>query len=102
MLKRWICWTGAWLLCTIFGLPPLADRSLEDDDRAVAQVGEPLAPDTVIAFEQGYLDAHLVYPISSPQSVFSIETTIGAELGDYIRLTVRYIPLGEPSRAMMI
>jgi hypothetical protein len=83
-------------------LAPLADRSFEDYDRAVAQVGEPLAPDTVIAFEQGYLDAHLVYPISSPQSVFSIETTIGAELGDYIRLTVRYIPLGEPSRAMMI
>jgi HupE / UreJ protein len=83
-------------------LAPLADRSFEDYDRAVAQVAEPLAPDTVIAFEQGYLDAHFVYPISSPKSGFSIQTTIGAELGDYIRLTIRYIPLGEPSRAMMI
>jgi len=188
MLKRWLCWTGAWLFCTLFSLPPanahdlpldrmmnafvkieprqadfvvrvpldllrgapfplagdhykieasraaveaalkalastlqfwednvrlvpssatghlapLADRSFEDYDRAVAQVAEPVAPDTVIAYEQGYLDAHFVYPISSPKSEFSIQTTIGAELGDYIRLTIRYIPLGEPSRAMMI
>jgi HupE/UreJ protein len=188
MLKRWICWAGTWLFCTIFGLPPanahdlpldrmmnafvkieprqadlvirvppdllrgvpfplagdhykveasraavetalkalpsalqlwednvrlvpsratgqlapLSDRSFEDYDRAVAQVAEPLAPDTVIAYEQGYLDAHIVYPISSPKSVFSIQTTIGAELGDYIKLTIRFVPLGEPSRAMMI
>jgi HupE / UreJ protein len=83
-------------------LAPLADRSFEDYDRAVAQAAEPLPPDTVIAYEQGYLDAHFVYPIASPKSVFSIETTIGAELGDYIRLTIRYIPLDEPSRVMMI
>jgi HupE / UreJ protein len=83
-------------------LAPLSDRSFEDYDRAVAQVAKELAPDTVIAFEQGYLDAHFVYPIASPKSVFSIQTTIGAELGDYIKLTIRYIPLGEPSRAMMI
>jgi hypothetical protein len=188
MLKRWICWAGAWLSCTIFGLPPanahdlpldrmmngfvkiepgqadfvvrvpldllrgvpfplagdhykieassaavetalkalpsvlqlwednvrlvpssatgqlapLSDRSFEDYDRAVAQLAEPLAPDTVIAYEQGYLDAHFVYPISSPNWVFSMQTTIGADLGDYIRLALRYIPLGEPSRAMMI
>jgi HupE / UreJ protein len=83
-------------------LAPLSDRSFEDYDRAVAQVAEPLAPDTAIAYELGHMDAHFVYPISSPKSVFSIRTTIGAELGDYIKLTIRYIPLGEPSRAMMI
>jgi HupE / UreJ protein len=83
-------------------LAPLADRSFEDYDRAVAQLAEPLPPDTVIAFQQGYLDAHFVYPISSPKSVFSIETTVGADLGDYVRLTIRYIPLGQSSRAMMI
>jgi HupE / UreJ protein len=83
-------------------LASLSDRSFEDYDRAVAQVAEPLAPDAVIAYEQGYLDAHFVYPISSPKSVFSIQTIIGAELGDYIRLTIRYIPLREPGRAMMI
>jgi hypothetical protein len=83
-------------------LAPLSDRSFEDYDRAVAQVAEPLAPDTVIAYEQGYLDAHFVYRISSPKSVFSIQSAIGADLGDYIKLTIRYIPLGEPGRAMMI
>src|SRR5262249_28728975 len=49
-------------------LAPLSDRSFEDYDRAVAQIAEPLAPDTVLAYEQGYLDAHFVYPISSPLS----------------------------------
>jgi hypothetical protein len=83
-------------------LAPLADRSFEDYDRAVAQVAQPLPPDSVIAFQQGYLDAHFVYPISSPKSVFSIQTTVGADLGDYVRLTIRYIPLGETARAMMI
>ena len=83
-------------------LAPLSDRSFEDYDRAVAQVAEPVAPDTVIAFQQGYLDAHFVYPISSPKSVFSIQTTVAADLGDYTKLTIRYIPLGEPSRAMML
>jgi hypothetical protein len=83
-------------------LAPLSDRSFEDYDRAVAQVAEPVAPDTVIAFQQGYFDAHFVYPISSPKSVFSIETAVGADLGDYVRLTIRYVPLGEASRAMMI
>jgi len=83
-------------------LAPLADRSFEDYDRAVAQIAEPLASDTVIGYEQGYLDAHFVYPISSAKSVFSIQTTIGAELGDYVKLSIRYIPLDEASRAMMI
>ena len=50
-------------------LVPLADRSLEDYDGAVTRVVKRLAPDTVIAFEQGYLDAHFIYPISSPKSV---------------------------------
>ena len=83
-------------------LAPLSDRSFEDYDRAVAQVAEPLAPDTVIAFQLGYLDAHFVYPISSPKSVFSIQTRLAADLGDYTKLTIRYIPLGETARAIMI
>src|SRR5271156_1748307 len=33
-------------------------------DRAVAQLAQPLTPDTVIAYEQGYLDAHFTYPIA--------------------------------------
>ena len=83
-------------------LAPLSDRSFEDCDRAVARVAEPLASDTVIPYELGYLDAHFVYPISSPNSVFSIETVVAADLGDLTRLSIRYIPLGGSSRAMMI
>jgi HupE / UreJ protein len=50
----------------------------------------------------GYLDAHFIYPISSPKSVFSIESRVAADLGDYTKLAIRFIPLGETSRAMMI
>jgi hypothetical protein len=83
-------------------LAPLSDRSFEDYDRAVAQVTEPPEPDTVIPYELGYLDAHFVYPISSPNSVFSIQTTVAADLGDYTKLSIRYIPFGQTSRAMLI
>src|SRR5947209_15731363 len=73
-------------------LAPLSDRSFEDCDRAVARVAEPLASDTVIPYELGYLDAHFVYPISSPNSVFSIQSAVAADLGDYTKLSIRYIP----------
>ena len=87
---------------TIGRLAPLSDRSFEDYDQAVAGVTEPLAPDTRISFELGYLDARFVYPITSPKSVFAIRTLVAGDLGDYTKLTIRYIPLGEPSRAMLI
>jgi hypothetical protein len=83
-------------------LAPLADRSFEDYDRALARLAGPLPPDTVIPYELGYLDAHFIYPIASPNSVFSIETRVAADLGDYTKLTIRYIPLGEASRAMVV
>ena len=87
---------------TVGRLAPLSDRSFEDYEQAVAGVSQPLPPDTVIAFQMGYLDADFVYPISSPNSVFSIESSLAAELGDYTKLAIRFIPLSEPSRAMML
>ena len=59
-----------------------------------------VSPDMVQLFRG--LDAHFVYPIASPKSVFSIQTTVAADLGDYTTLTLRFIPLGEASRAMVI
>ncbi|MGB8043207.1 MAG: HupE/UreJ family protein, partial [Pseudolabrys sp.] len=56
----------------------------------------------VIGFDLGYFDVHLVYPITSPNSVFSIENKIGSNYGDYTRLALRILPLGEPSRTMML
>jgi hypothetical protein len=83
-------------------LAPLSDRYFGDYDQAIAGVNQPLAPDTVIGFQMGYLDAHFTLPISSPNSVFSIDNSLGAELGDYVQLALRFIPLDGSSRAMML
>jgi hypothetical protein len=79
-----------------------SDRSFEDYDQALARVAEPHDKGLAIYFDQGYLDAHLVYPISSPDSVFTIQTTIAPDLKDLVKLTVRYQPLDGSSRAFMI
>ena len=83
-------------------LTPLADRSFREYDEAVAQVNQPATSDTVIGYDLGYLDVHFVYPISSPESVFSIENSVAADLADYATTAIRFIPLGESSRAMII
>jgi HupE / UreJ protein len=83
-------------------LAPLSDRSFDNYDLAVTHVAEPAEPDAKIAYELGYLDAHFVYPIASPKSVFSIQTTVAADLGNLTKLSIRYMPLGGTSRAMMI
>ena len=82
-------------------LAPLSDLSFQDYDSALARAGEPTAPDTVIAYQMGYLDVHFSYPISSPASVFAIENTVAADLGDYTKLAIRFIPLDAGSRALM-
>ena len=83
-------------------LAPLSDRSFEDFHRAIAQIAAAPAPDTEISYEAGYLHAHFIYPIASPKSVFAIENLIGADLGDTVKLTIRFIPLDGSSRAMVI
>lgn len=83
-------------------LAPLADRSFEHYNEAVAGVASSPAPDTKISYELGYFDAHFTYPIVSPNSVFAIESLVGADLGDTVRLAIRFIPLDRTSRVMMI
>ena len=83
-----------------FDLP--SDRSFEDYDRAAAHVAEPIDPHTGIYFDQGYLDAHFIYPIRSASSVFTIQTTLAGDLKDLVKLTVRFEPLGGSSRAFII
>jgi hypothetical protein len=82
-------------------LAPLSDLSFRDYESAAARAGEPTAPDTVIAYLVGYLDVHFTYPVSSPRSVFAIENTVAADLGDYTRLALRVMPLDEASRVLM-
>jgi len=79
-----------------------SDRSFESYAEAVHHVAEPLPADTGIVIDQGYVDAHLTYPIRSPDSVFTIKTTAGPELGDYLKMAIRYLPLNDDARAMVI
>ena len=83
-------------------LSPAADRSFEDYATALEETDTPPDPTVGIANGMGYLDIHFVYPISSPKSVFRIRSLVAADLGSLTKLTVRYMPLGEPSRAMII
>ena len=48
------------------------------------------------------MDARITYPIRSPGAVFSIRTTAGRELGDYLKTPVRYIPSDGEGRAIVI
>jgi HupE / UreJ protein len=79
-----------------------SDRSFEDYDRALETADRPTDPTTGMYYEQGSFDAHFTYPISSPKSVFKIQTLVASDLGSVIRMTVRYLPLGESGRAMLI
>lgn len=83
-------------------LVPLSDHSFGDYERAVAEVDKPAVTDVAIGYDLGYFDAHFVYPISSPNSVFSIENHVGSDLEDYASTAVRFIPFAQSSRAMII
>jgi HupE/UreJ protein len=79
-----------------------SDRSFERYEGAVAHIAQPPAPDEGIYIDQGYLDAHIAYPIASPVSRFAIRTQIAAELKDYLKLAIRYLPLEQEGRPMVI
>jgi hypothetical protein len=79
-----------------------SDRSFESYEQAATHVSLPLERGTGIYIDQGYVDARITYPINSPHSEFSIRTTAGPELGDALKLALRYMPSGEESRAMVI
>jgi HupE / UreJ protein len=79
-----------------------SDRSFERYETAAAHVARPVVPGSVVYFEQGYVDAHLTYPITSPRARFAVRTALAPELKDYLKLTIRYLPLGDDARAMVI
>jgi hypothetical protein len=77
-----------------------SDRSFQSYDLAAEHVATAVEPGTSIVIDQGYVDAHLIYPIASLNDVFSLRTMVGRELG--LKVTVRFIgPSGE-SRALLI
>jgi hypothetical protein len=79
-----------------------SDRSFERYEDAVRHAARPPDLSTEIYVDQGYLDAHLVYAIASPGSRFTIRTTLAPELKEYLKVAIRYLPLGGDGRAMVI
>jgi hydrogenase/urease accessory protein HupE len=79
-----------------------SDRSFEEYDRALQTAERATDANLGIYYGQGFLDAHFTYPISSPKSVFKIQTLVAADLGNVTKVTIRYLPLGERSRTMII
>jgi len=79
-----------------------SDRSFERFEDAVAHVARPVEPDTHIVIDQGYVDAHIVYPIASPDAVFALRTSVAPELGEYLKVAVRYTAGDGESRSMVL
>jgi len=79
-----------------------SDKSFESYGDAVRHVAAPVATDTQIYIDQGYVDTHLTYRIDSPNAVFSLRSNAARELGDYLKLSVRYEPFEGTSRALIM
>ena len=71
-------------------------------DLPLRHVSEPVAPDTQIYIDQGYVDAHITYPLQGPNPELSIRSTAAPEFGDTLKMTVRYKPLDEGSQSLIM
>lgn len=76
-----------------------SDRSFDDFEHARAHVETPQERDVGIYSGQGFFDAHYVYP---PHARLSIHTLVNAELGEYVKLAVRYRAADGGSTALLI
>jgi HupE / UreJ protein len=83
-------------------LSPPSDRSFESYETAAKLADRPPDPVTPIFYDKGSFDVHFTYPISSPKSVFKIQSQVAADLGNGAMLAVRYLPVGDSSRALII
>jgi hypothetical protein len=79
-----------------------SDRSFQTYDEALRHVAEPVASDTQIYVDQGYVDAHITYPLQGSSPELSMRTTAAPEFGDALKLTVRYQPLDGESRTLIM
>jgi len=79
-----------------------SDRSFQSYEEAIRHVSEPVAPDTQIYIDQGYVDAHITYPLQAPNPEIFIRTKAGPEFGDALKVTVRYKPLDGESRTLIM
>lgn len=80
----------------------LSERVFESYEQAYAHVtGPPLPAATNVFWNQGYLDAHLVYPIASERAQFALDMRLGG-LAPLVTLVVRFLPPGGEVRAYQI
>jgi hypothetical protein len=78
-----------------------SDRSFDTYDSALGHVNEPLSSDTEIYVDQGYVDAHIIYPLQSSNGEISFRTTAAPELGDALKVTIRYRPMQGAPRTLI-
>jgi len=79
-----------------------SDRSFQTYEEALRHVAEPVAPDTQIYVDQGFVDAHIIYPLHGSTPEMSIRSTAGPEFGDALKLTVRYKPFDGEGRTLIM
>ena len=76
-----------------------SDRSFESYEQAASHVATPVERDLRLYDGQGYVDATIVYPIHSQDAEFSIRSTAAPELGDALKIALRFASPGHDSRA---
>ena len=76
-----------------------SDRSFESYEEAASHVATPVERDLRLYDGQGYVDATIVYPIHSQDAEFSIRSTAAPELGDALKIALRFASPGHESRA---
>jgi len=79
-----------------------SDKSFQTYGEARQHVADPVPADTRIFIDQGYVDAHIVYPLRESNPEISIRTTAAPEFGDALKLTVRYTPLEGDGRTLIM
>lgn len=70
-----------------------SDQSFASYEKARASIAGPkLSATTDVVWNQGYLDAHLEYPIGSERSDFSLDMQLAPGLKGRLKLVVRFLP----------
>jgi hypothetical protein len=77
-----------------------SDRSFQSYDEALRHVSEPVATDAD-HIDQGYVDG-ITYPLQAANPELSLRSAAAPELGDALKVTVRYKPLEDESRTLIM
>lgn len=80
-----------------------SERAFDTFETAVAHItGPPLPETTNVFWNQGYLDAYLVYPIRDEGSAFSLDVRVAPGLAGRLTASVRFLPPDGPVRAYRV